>query len=62
MARVTPSLQNPSQVNVPHAKWIGRVLNMLIAVIGQESLLGQILRKTQSEIKSLIQDETANDA
>ena len=57
MARVNPSSPEPSFFSLPHAKWVLGVLNMLIAVVGRESLLGLILRQTRSEINSLVQDE-----
>jgi hypothetical protein len=43
--------------NLPQARWVTRVLSMLIAVVGRESLLGLILRQTRSEITSIVQDE-----
>ncbi len=43
--------------NLPMAQWVIRVLSLLIAVVGEESLLGLILRQTRSEIASLVQDE-----
>jgi hypothetical protein len=43
--------------NVPLAKWAVGVLAMLIAVVGEESLVGLILRQTRSEIASLVRDE-----
>ncbi len=62
MARVsTPSHETPF-VNVSHARWVTRVLNMLIAVVGRESLLGLILRQTRTEIGSIVPDEKAADA
>ena len=41
------------------AKWVISVLSMLISVVGNESLLGLILRQTRSEIASLVRDEQA---
>jgi hypothetical protein len=43
--------------NLAHARWVVGVLNMLIAVVGRDSLLGLILRQTRSEITSVIRDE-----
>jgi hypothetical protein len=48
----------PSFFNLSHAQWVVRVLSMLIAVVGKESLLGLILRQTRSEITSIVRDET----
>jgi hypothetical protein len=57
MDRMKTSSQNSPIVNAPHAKWVARVLTMLIAVVGRESLLGLILRQTRSEISSIVADE-----
>jgi hypothetical protein len=43
--------------NVRLAKWVLGVLAMLIEVVGPESLVGLILRRTCSEIASLVRDE-----
>ena len=59
MARAHSSSPEPSFFSLPHAKWVLGVLNMLIAVVGRESLLGLILRQTRTEIRSLVKDEEA---
>jgi hypothetical protein len=43
--------------SLPMAKWVIGVLGLLVAVVGEESLLGLILRQTRSEISSLVKDE-----
>ena len=43
--------------SLPMAKWVAGVLNMLIAVVGKDTLVGLILRQTRSEILSIIRDE-----
>jgi hypothetical protein len=43
--------------NLAQAKWVVGVLNMLVAVVGRDSLLGLLLRQTRSEINSVIRDE-----
>jgi hypothetical protein len=48
--------------NLAHARWVSGVLSMLIAVVGKETLLGLLLRQTQREIDSLIQDEAPSAA
>ncbi len=53
--KASPSHED-SFFHLPHAKWVMGVLALLIAVVGQESLLGLLLRQTRSEIASLIQD------
>ena len=46
--------------SLPQARWVVSVLNMLIAVVGRDSLLGLLLRQTRSEIDSIIRDEAPN--
>ena len=43
--------------SLPMAKWAIGIIGLLIAVVGEESLLGLILRQTRSEISSLVKDE-----
>ncbi len=62
MARANPSSQKSSLCNVAHARWVGRILNMLIAVVGRDTLLGQILRQTQTEIKTILPDKAPKTA
>jgi hypothetical protein len=57
MARPNPSANAAPFFNLGHARWVVGVLNMLIAVVGRDSLLGLILRQTRSEIASVIHDE-----
>jgi hypothetical protein len=45
--------------NLAHARWVVGVLNMLIAVVGKDSLLGLILGQTRSEIASLVRNPAA---
>ena len=53
MAKLRADSDTATYFNSPHADWVARVLTMLIAVVGRESLLGQILRQTRSEIASV---------
>ena len=57
MARANTSSKQASFFDLSLAKWVAGVLNMLVAVVGRESLLGLILRQTRSEINSLVQGE-----
>jgi hypothetical protein len=57
MPPLNSSAHDPSFFSVPQAKWVICVLNMVIAVVRTESLLGLILRQTRSEITSLVRDE-----
>ena len=60
MARVKPSSPEPSFFSLAHARWVVGVLNMTIAVVGRQSLLGLILRQTREEITSLVRDESSD--
>jgi hypothetical protein len=51
---MSPSSDDVPFFNLPHAKWVVRVLSMLIAVVGSQTLLGLILRQTRSEIASML--------
>jgi len=44
----------PALLNVQHARWVSNVLNMLIAVVGKETILGLLLGGTRAEIASLL--------
>jgi hypothetical protein len=60
MARTKLSPEQLPFLNVSHARWVIGVLNLLVAVVGRDTLLGLLLRQTRSEIASVIQ-ETASD-
>jgi hypothetical protein len=49
--------QDAEFFSVPLARWVIGALSMLIAVVGEESLLGLLLRQTRREIRSIVQDE-----
>jgi hypothetical protein len=57
MAKTKLSSEQPPFLNVPHARWVIGVLNMLIAVVGRDTLLGLLLRQTRSEIASIVREE-----
>ncbi len=57
MASPHPSSEEASFFSLPHAKWVIGVLNMTIAVVGRDSLLGLILSQTRSEIAEIVRDE-----
>jgi hypothetical protein len=54
---VNPTYNQTNFFDLHQARWTSRVLAMLIAVVGQESLLGLILGQTRREILSLVQAE-----
>jgi hypothetical protein len=43
--------------SIPLAKSVIGILGILVRLVGEESLLGLILRQTRSEIASLVRDE-----
>jgi hypothetical protein len=45
-----------------HARWLIGVLEMLIRVVGRQSLLGIILQQSRCEIISLVRDEERTSA
>jgi hypothetical protein len=57
MARPTPPCDDDSFFSLPHVRWVVRVLGMLVAAVGRESLVGLILRQARSEIASIVRDE-----
>jgi hypothetical protein len=57
MVRSCKSAEEVEFFSLPLAKWVIGVLGLLIAVVGEESLLGLILRQPRSEISSLVKDE-----
>ena len=57
MDRLHPSSEDAAFFSIPQAHWVVGVLNMAIAVVGKDSLLGLILRQTRSEITSIVRDE-----
>jgi hypothetical protein len=57
MARQNSTAAEAPFFNVAHARWVIRVLGMLIAVVREDSLLGLLLGQTRSEIHSILQDE-----
>jgi hypothetical protein len=62
MARLQARSSDPSFLNLSHAGWVARVLGMLIAVVGRESLLGLILGQARCEIASVLRDTRAEPA
>ncbi len=62
MARIIPSSEEAAFFNLSQARWVVGVLNMLIAVVGKESLVGLILRQTRFEINGFVREEEKNPA
>ena len=57
MVRRCKSAEEVEFFSFPTAKWVIGVIGLLVAVVGEESLLGLILRQTRSEISSLVKEE-----
>jgi hypothetical protein len=56
MQRSNSSAPEAPFFNRPHAKWVVGVLSMLIAVVGEDSLLGILLRQTRFDINGLLRE------
>ena len=56
MQRSNSSAPEAAFFNRPHAKWVVGVLSMLIAVVGEDSLLGILLRQTRFDINGLLHE------
>ena len=57
MMRRCKSTEDVEFFSIPLAKSVIGILGMLVRLVGEESLLGLILRQTRSEIASLVRDE-----
>jgi hypothetical protein len=62
MATRQPPNEDESFFNLEHAKWVVGVLNLAIAVVGRDTLLGLLLRQTRSEVMTLVRDEEPDPA
>ncbi len=57
MAKKPSVVLDPAFLNLTHARWVAGVLSKLIAVVGQDSLVGLILRQARSEVTSLVTEK-----
>jgi hypothetical protein len=57
VARMHASKDEVPFLNVRHAKWAVGVLKLVIAVVGEDSLVGLIVRQARSELVSVLRDE-----
>jgi hypothetical protein len=57
VARTHALKDEGSFLNIRHAKWAVGVLNLIVAVAGEESLVGLIVRQARSELVSVLRDE-----
>jgi hypothetical protein len=57
MSKLRRPNEEANLCDLRHARWLIGVLEMLIRVVGRQSLLGIILQQTRSEIASLVSEE-----
>jgi hypothetical protein len=57
VARMQSSRDEVPFLNLRHARWAVGVLKLVIAVVGEESLVGLIVRQARSELVSVLRDE-----
>lgn len=60
VARLQAAREEVPFLNIRHAKWAVGVLNLVVAVVGEESLVGLIVRQARSELVSVMRDEQAD--
>jgi hypothetical protein len=61
VARMQSSRDEVPFLNLRHARWAVGVLKLVIAVVGEESLVGLIVRQARSELVSVLRDEQATE-
>jgi hypothetical protein len=61
VARMQSSREEVPFLNFRHARWAIGVLKLVIAVVGDESLVGLIVRQARSELVSVLRDEQENE-
>ncbi len=59
VARMHPSRDDAPFLNIRHAKWAVGVLKLVAAVVGEDSLVGIIVRQARAELVSVLRDERA---
>ena len=57
VARMHTSRDEDPFLNLRHARWAVGVLKLIIAVVGEDSLVGLIVRQARAEIVSVLRDE-----
>ena len=57
VARMHTSMEEVPFLNLRHVRWALGVLKLVIAVVGEESLVGLIVRQARSELASVLRDE-----
>jgi hypothetical protein len=57
VARMHTSQNEVPFLNLRHAKWAVGVLKLVIAVAGEDSLVGLIVRQARAELVSVLREE-----
>ncbi len=57
VARMHTSQNEVPVLNLRHAKWAVGVLKLVIAVAGEDSLVGLIVRQARAELVSVLREE-----
>jgi hypothetical protein len=57
VARMQSSRDEEPFLNLRHARWAVGVLKLVIAVVGEDSLVGLIVRQARCELVSVLRDE-----
>jgi hypothetical protein len=57
VARMHTSNDEVPFLNLRHARWAIGVLKLVVAVVGEDSLVGLIVRQARSELVSVLRDE-----
>jgi hypothetical protein len=57
VARMQTSRDEAPFLNLRHARWAVGVLKLVVAVVGEDSLVGLIVRQARSELVSVLRDE-----
>ena len=57
VARMHTSKDEVPFLNLRHARWAVGVLKLVIAVVGEDSLVGLIVRQARAELVSVLRDE-----
>jgi hypothetical protein len=57
VARMHTSQDEVPFLNLRHARWAVGVLKLIIAVVGEDSLVGLIVRQARAELVSVLRDE-----
>ena len=57
VARMHASKDEVPFLNLRHARWAIGVLKLIVTVVGEDSLVGLIVRQARAELVSVLRDE-----